>query len=270
MVCARDGAVEHLGVRAVRVLLEEVVLHRPERVEATWSPSDRLLERVLVRGCSLVGVPRASHRDLVEQGEPHGHPLYQDTDRSEDQRWARLDGRVALVTGAASGIGRATAGRLGRGATVVGARPRGERRDPASGARRAAPTSPTRPRSPPPWRPRSPARSPRRRRHRGRRGRRRARAPARRRRVGPRDRRQPQGHVPGRQARDRPDARAGARRASGSSPSPASRASRAPRAAAPTTPRRAASCCSPRTSPSTTAPSASAPTPSAPASSRRR
>ena len=29
-----DCTVEHLGIRAVRVLLEEVVLHRPEGVEA--------------------------------------------------------------------------------------------------------------------------------------------------------------------------------------------------------------------------------------------
>ena len=45
----RDGAVEHLGVRAVRVLLEEVVLDRPERVEAHLVAEDRLLDRVLVR-----------------------------------------------------------------------------------------------------------------------------------------------------------------------------------------------------------------------------
>ena len=51
---------------------------------------------------------------------------------------------------------------------------------------------------------------------------------------------------------------------------PASRASRARPAAAPTTRRRAASCCSPRTSPSTTGRRASGRTPSAPASSTRR
>ena len=80
-------------------------------------------------------------------------------------------------------------------------------------------------------------------------------APRRRRRVAPRHRHQPHRHVPRRQARDRADARPGAAStASGarSSPSPASRASRAPPAAAPTTRRRAASSCSPRTWPSTT------------------
>ena len=35
----RDRAVEHLGVRAVRVLVEEVVLDGPERVEPIRSPS---------------------------------------------------------------------------------------------------------------------------------------------------------------------------------------------------------------------------------------
>ncbi len=44
---ARDRAVEHLGVRAVRVLLEEVVLDRPERVEAGL-----LRPRSPVRACS--------------------------------------------------------------------------------------------------------------------------------------------------------------------------------------------------------------------------
>ena len=39
-----DGAVEHLGVRAVRVLLEEVVLDGPERVPAVPLAGDRLLD----------------------------------------------------------------------------------------------------------------------------------------------------------------------------------------------------------------------------------
>ena len=92
-------------------------------------------------------------------------------------------------------------------------------------------------------------------------------------RVGPGHRRQPHRHVPRGQARRRGACSSRSRStASGarSSPSPASRASRAPRAAAPTTRRRAASCCSPRTSPSTTGRRASGPTPSAPASSTRR
>ena len=44
----RDGAVEDLGVRAVGVLLQEVVLDRPEGVPAEAVAGDGLLERVLV------------------------------------------------------------------------------------------------------------------------------------------------------------------------------------------------------------------------------
>jgi hypothetical protein len=68
---ARDGAVEHLGVGAVRVLLEEVVLHRPEGMESRPLRRDRLLEGVLVRLVLAVRAPGTGHRDLVEQGEPH-------------------------------------------------------------------------------------------------------------------------------------------------------------------------------------------------------
>src|SRR5207249_7121395 len=69
----RDGAIEDLGVRAVRVLLEEVVLHRPEAVEPDPVAEHRLLERVLV-GPVLASVrPRPGDRDLVEQREPHAH-----------------------------------------------------------------------------------------------------------------------------------------------------------------------------------------------------
>ena len=58
----RDRAVEHLGVRAVRVLLEEVVLDGPERVEAHLVAEHRLLDRVLVGLVLLVGRPRARRR----------------------------------------------------------------------------------------------------------------------------------------------------------------------------------------------------------------
>ena len=67
-----DGAVEHLGVRAVRVLLEEVVLDGPEGMEAGLLAEHRLLERVLVRGVLLAVRERLRHRDLVEQRELHG------------------------------------------------------------------------------------------------------------------------------------------------------------------------------------------------------
>src|SRR5260370_11332086 len=67
-----DGPVEDLGVRAVRVLLEEVVLDGPEGVEADLVAEDRLFERVLVGLMLLVGEPGLRHGDLVEQRELHG------------------------------------------------------------------------------------------------------------------------------------------------------------------------------------------------------
>ena len=70
----RDRAVEHLGVGAVRVLLEEVVLDGPERVEAHLVAEDRLLERVLVGLVLLARRPGSGDRDLVEQRELHGYP----------------------------------------------------------------------------------------------------------------------------------------------------------------------------------------------------
>ena len=127
-----DGAVEHLGVGAVRVLLEEVVLHRPERVPAVAFAGQRLLDRVLVGEAFGVGTPRPGDGDLVEQGEAHGARC---TGQPRGRRTAMggVDGKVVIVTGAASGIGRATARRLlADGATVVGAdvrrRGRGPRR----------------------------------------------------------------------------------------------------------------------------------------------
>ena len=68
----RDGAVEHLGVRAVRVLLQEVVLDRPEGVPAEAVAGDGLFERVAVGDELAVGLPGTRDGDLVEQGELHG------------------------------------------------------------------------------------------------------------------------------------------------------------------------------------------------------
>ena len=69
-----DGAVEHLGVRAVAVLLEEVVLDGPERVPAPPLAGHRLLDRVAGRRAARCRVPRPGDRDLVEQGEAHRVP----------------------------------------------------------------------------------------------------------------------------------------------------------------------------------------------------
>ena len=76
----RDRAVEHLGVGAVRVLLEEVVLDGPEGMEPGLLTEDGLLERVLVRGVLLAVREGLRHRDLVEQRELHTvrHPHLDD------------------------------------------------------------------------------------------------------------------------------------------------------------------------------------------------
>src|SRR5262245_39918942 len=67
----RDRAVEHLRVRAVRELLEEVVLDGPEAMPAELVGEHRLLERVLVCAPLAALVPWAGDGNLVEQGELH-------------------------------------------------------------------------------------------------------------------------------------------------------------------------------------------------------
>ena len=52
----RDVSVEHFGIRAVRVLVEEVVLDRPERVEAHAVAELHLFDGVLVRLVFASGV----------------------------------------------------------------------------------------------------------------------------------------------------------------------------------------------------------------------
>ena len=62
---------EQLGRGAMRVLLEEVVLHHPDRVEADLVGNARLLECVL-DGASLgLGRERPRDRQLVEDSELH-------------------------------------------------------------------------------------------------------------------------------------------------------------------------------------------------------
>src|SRR5260370_39954064 len=85
-----DGPVEDLGVRAVRVLLEEVVLDGPEGVEADLVAEDGLLDRVLVGPVLAVAIPRASDGDLVEERELHGR-------RDVDSGDARLDGGARCI-----------------------------------------------------------------------------------------------------------------------------------------------------------------------------
>ena len=85
----RDGAVEHLGVRAMRILLEEVVLDRPERVEAHLVAEHRLLDGVLVGQILAVVVPRARDGDLVEHRKFHAGV------RATAPRSSRADGGAA-------------------------------------------------------------------------------------------------------------------------------------------------------------------------------
>src|SRR5205807_499121 len=109
-----DGPVEDLGVRAVGELGEKVVLDRPHRVPAEAVCGDRLLEGVLIGAPLAALVPGTSDWDLVEKGEPHRPP-----NRSVPPM-DRFEGKTVVVTGAASGIGKATADRLAdEGSSVV-------------------------------------------------------------------------------------------------------------------------------------------------------
>jgi hypothetical protein len=67
----RDRAIEDLGIGAVGVLLEEVVLDRPKGMKADVVAEHRLLDHVFVRLVFLLLVPRPSHGNLIEQGELH-------------------------------------------------------------------------------------------------------------------------------------------------------------------------------------------------------
>ena len=71
----RDVAVEHLGVGAVGVLLQEVVLHRPKRVEAHLVAQNGLFDGVLVGVVLTLTSPGPGHRNLVEHRKLHANPL---------------------------------------------------------------------------------------------------------------------------------------------------------------------------------------------------
>ena len=71
----RDVPVEHLGVRAVRVLVEEVVLDGPEGVEPHLVAEAHLLDGLPVRAVLAVARPRLGHRDLVEHRELHARTV---------------------------------------------------------------------------------------------------------------------------------------------------------------------------------------------------
>ena len=253
------------------------MLDGPERVEAQL-----VAERPPARACSCTpgarcraptGGRRGSRRTGRISSARHAHGgrgARADgtaVERAKVRAWSTgaASGRSALVTGAASGIGAATA-RVRRSARTssvrsTDGRTRSTSRDERRGAARvvdgvvaehgridgvvnAAGVAGGGPGPP---------------RRRGR--------------VGPRHRRQPHRHVPRVQARGRGacSSRTGRRRAGLDRDHRQRRGPRGHRGRQrPTTRRRAASCCSRRTWPSTTADAASGPTPSAPASSTRR
>ena len=69
------GSQEDLGRRRVGVLLEEVVLHLPDVVEAQPVGQLDLVEGVLEQDVLVVGTPRTGQLVFVEDPEPHGGPL---------------------------------------------------------------------------------------------------------------------------------------------------------------------------------------------------
>src|SRR5207253_5921222 len=64
---------EHLRGRTVRVLLEKVMLDRPDVVEAELVGELHLLEGVVVHGALGLARPRARDRELVEEAELHAY-----------------------------------------------------------------------------------------------------------------------------------------------------------------------------------------------------
>ena len=107
-VCARHRGEHHLGRRAVRVLLEEVVLDRPHPVEAELVGEARLLERVAEHAGLDLGRERARRGHLEEDAELH----------AGDPKAVWLHSRQMTVRLAAPRARRSTCRRLHRTSTT--------------------------------------------------------------------------------------------------------------------------------------------------------
>ena len=93
----RDGREEHLGRGAVRVLLEEVMLHRPDVVEPQLVGHPALFERIVVCQPFVGPAERPRHRQLVEDPELHHAVLAQRLQRRPSRKMVRV-GAVRLRT----------------------------------------------------------------------------------------------------------------------------------------------------------------------------
>ena len=69
----RQRGEEHVGCRAVGVLVEEVVLHRPRVLDTEPIGQLDLLDRLLDELVLRTIAPRLWQLELVEHAEAHGH-----------------------------------------------------------------------------------------------------------------------------------------------------------------------------------------------------
>src|SRR4029077_19250850 len=66
------GGEEQIGRRAMRIFLKEMMLNRPDLIEAQLVGEPHLLEAIIVDRALGLARPRPRHRDLIKQPELHG------------------------------------------------------------------------------------------------------------------------------------------------------------------------------------------------------